>query len=103
MFLVSECLSTQGGVASKIDLVSIDMSPAFIKGVTHHLPNTRITFDKLHVIAHASTAVDKMRRIEQKTDPDLKGLRWALLKDRSKLTANQAADLDALIAHVTTK
>jgi hypothetical protein len=30
-----------------------------------------------------------MRRIEQALDPSLKGLRWVLLKDRSKLTADQ--------------
>ncbi len=96
-------LVAHGGDASQINSASIDMSPAFIKGVTDHLPDARITFDKFHVIAHASTAVDKMRRAEQKTDPELKGLRWALLKDRSKLSASQSADLDALIAHVTTK
>ena len=53
----------------QITCVSIDMSPAFIKGVTEHLPNARITFDKFHVIAHANQAVDKTRRLEQKTDP----------------------------------
>jgi hypothetical protein len=36
-------------------------SPAFIKGVDEHLPNARVTFDKFHVVAHASAAVDKMR------------------------------------------
>jgi transposase len=81
-----------------IKSVSIDMSPAFIKGVTDNLPDARITFDKFHVIAHASQAVDKMRRLEQKTDPALKGLRWALLKDRSKLSYEQATDLDRLVA-----
>lgn len=99
----AEYLTAHGGDASQIGSASIDMSPAFIKGVSDHLPDARITFDKFHVIAHASTAVDKMRRIEQKTDPALKGLRWALLKDRSNLLASQSADLDALIAHVTTK
>lgn len=88
---------------AQITTVSIDMSPAFIKGVTEHLPNARITFDKFHVVAHASTAVDKTRRLEQKTDPDLKGLRWALLKDRQRLPMAQRADLDALIAQATTK
>jgi transposase len=43
--------------------------------VLDHLPNAEITFDKFHVIAHASKAVDKTRRAEQKNDPDLKGLR----------------------------
>ena len=99
----AQFLAAHGGDASQIVSASIDMSPAFIKGVTDHLPNARITFDKFHVIAHASTAVDKMRRAEQKTDPDLKGVRWALLKDRRKLTVSQSADLDALIAHVTTR
>lgn len=79
------------------------MSPAFIKGVGEYLPNARITFDKFHVVAHASTAVDKTRRIEQKTDPSLKGLRWALLKDRSNLNPSAQADLDALVAQFTTK
>lgn len=79
------------------------MSPAFIKGVDAHLPNARVTFDKFHVVAHASAAVDKMWRLEQKTDPDLKGLRWALLKDRDKLCAEQRNDLDALVAQFTSK
>ena len=83
--------------------VSIDMSPAFIKGVTEHLSNARITFDKFHVIAHASQAVDNMRRVEQRTDPALKGLRWTLLRDKSKLSPDQATDLDKLVAKYTTK
>jgi len=95
--------TARGGDPKAVASISIDMSPAFIKGVTKHLPNARITFDKFHVIAHASTAVDKTRRIEQKTDPSLKGLRWKLLKDRASLTPDARADLDALIAQVTTK
>jgi transposase len=82
--------------------VSIDMSPAFIKGVSQELPTARITFDKFHVVWHANAAVDKMRRIEQRTSKSLKGLRWSLLKDRSKLRPAAAADLDALIAKLTT-
>lgn len=95
--------TAHGGDPKAVESISIDMSPAFIKGVTQHLPNARITFDKFHVIAHASTAVDKTRRIEQKTDPSLKGLRWKLLRDRASLTPDARADLDALIAQVTTK
>jgi transposase len=95
--------TAHGGDPKAVESISIDMSPAFIKGVTKHLPNAQITFDKFHVIAHASTAVDKTRRIEQKTDPSLKGLRWKLLRDRASLTPDARADLDALIAQVTTK
>jgi transposase len=99
----SQYLKGHGGNPYQIESVSIDMSPAFIKGVEEQLPLARITFDKFHVIAHASAAIDKMRRIEQKTDPDLKGLRWALLKDRSKLRTEQRNDLDALVAQYTSK
>jgi transposase len=95
--------AAHGGDPDAVESISIDMSPAFIKGVTEYLPNVRITFDKFHVIAHASTAVDKTRRIEQKTDPSLKGLRWKLLRDRGDLAPDARADLDALIAQVTTK
>jgi len=95
-------LDAHGCPPERIESVSIDMSPAFIKGCTEHLPKARITFDKFHIVAHASTAVDKMRRIEQRTDKSLKGLRWSLLKDRSRLKPEAAADLDALIAKLTT-
>jgi transposase len=96
-------LTEHKGKPEQIANVSIDMSKAFIKGVTEQLPKARITFDKFHVIAHASEAVDKTRRSEQKTDPSLKGLRWALLKDRERLSESQKADLDAFTAKVTTK
>lgn len=99
---LADDLAQHGCPPGQIDSVSIDMSPAFIKGVSDELPNARITFDKFHVIWHASTAVDKMRRIEQRTDKSLKGMRWSLLKDRSRLKPEAAADLDALIARMTT-
>ena len=96
-------LQDHGCPTENIIRTSIDMSPAFISGVTQHLPNARITFDKFHIIGHASTAVDKMRRIEQKTDKSLKGMRWTLLKDTTKLKPEAAADLDALISKMTVK
>ena len=95
-------LQAHGCPPENIESVSIDMSPAFIKGVTENLPNAQITFDKFHVVAHAGTAVDMTRRIEQRTNKSLKGLRWSLLKDRSKLKPAAAADLDTLLAKLTT-
>jgi transposase len=99
----AEYLTTHNATPGQVRSVSIDMSPAFINGVTEQLPNARITFDKFHIIAHASAAIDKMRRLEQRTDPSLKGLRWTLLKDRGRLSNEGRADLDALIAGAATK
>jgi transposase len=95
-------LASHGGKPDQITNVCIDMSPAFIKGVGEHLGNATITYDKFHVVAHASKAMDETRRREQRTDPSLKGLRWALLKDRSKLNAEQRQDLDSLVVQYTT-
>lgn len=96
-------LQAHGCAPENITSASIDMSKAFISGVTNNLPNARITFDKFHVISHANDAVTEMRRIEQKTDPSLKGMRWTLLKDKSKLKPEAAAELDALVAKVNLK
>lgn len=99
---IAEELVEHGCAPQQIESVSIDMSPAFIKGCSEQLPNARITFDKFHVIWHANAAVDKMRRIEQRSNKSLKGMRWSLLKDRASLRPEAAADLDALIARMST-
>jgi transposase len=85
---LAQDLTAHGGDPNAIEGTSIDMSPAFIK---------------FHVVAHASTAVDKTRRIEQRGDPSLKGLRWKLLKDRRALSSEEHAELDGLLAQLTTK
>ena len=72
--------------AEQITTVSINVSPAFIRGV-----------------AHASAALDQTRRLEQRRDPSLKGLRWTLLKDRQRLSAAARADLDVLVSQAATK
>lgn len=95
-------LSEHGGSPEQVSAVSIDMSPAFIKGVNEHLPEARVTFDKFHVVAHASKALDAVRRQQQKLDPQLKGMRWTLLKDADKLNLAQLTDLEALLSQYTT-
>ena len=99
----AEHLAAHRAQPEQVTTVSIDMSPAFIRGVADHLPRARITFDKFHVVAHASAALDQTRRLEQRSDPSLKGLRWTLLKDRQRLPAAARADLDALISQAATK
>lgn len=89
-------LRAHGCPPEQIGSVSIDMSAAFINGVTQELPNARITFDKFHVVAHANEAVDRTRRIEQRSDPALKGMRWALLKDAGRLGGEARAALHRL-------
>ena len=96
-------LSRHHGTPEQVTSASIDMSPAFIKGVSGHLPNARVTFDKFHVVAHVSKALDTVRRQQQKADPELKGMRWTLLKDANKLNLAQLTDLEALVRQYATR
>jgi transposase len=43
-----------------VSKAAVQMSPRF-KGISDHLPKATITFDKFHLVAHASRAVDEMR------------------------------------------
>jgi transposase len=95
-------LEAQGGDPNAITSCSIDMSPAFIRGVRDHLPNARITFDKFHVIAKASKAVDRTHRIAQKSDPALNGMRWKLLRAPNGLGRSARRELQTLVARLTT-
>jgi len=89
-------LAAHGGDPQAIRSISMDMSAAFIKGAIEQLPNAQITFDKFHIVAHASKALDETRRREQKTDPSLKGLRWKLLRDPADLSPEDRAEVEAL-------
>jgi len=89
--------------AERIESVTIDMSPAFIGATRQQFPNARTTFDKFHVVMHATEALDQTRRLEARTDPSLKGMRWKLLKDCDRLGVADREDLDELLRHTATK
>ena len=82
-------LQAHGGAPAAITTVSIDMSRAFQAGTRDHCPNATVCFDPYHVVALANKALDAVRRAEVKTVPDLKGSRWALLKDARNWTVDQ--------------
>ena len=73
-----------------------DMSPAFIKGIEQCLPNAEITFDRFHVMKIIGDAVDKVRRLEQEESNELKGSRYAWLKNPENLTIKQRDIIDTL-------
>jgi transposase len=85
-----------GGDPAAVGEVCIDMSPAFIKGVTESLPEASITFDKFHAVKIVNEAVEKVRREEQKSRPELKGSRWVWLKNESNLNSAQRKLRDSL-------
>ena len=80
-------LEAHNGDASHVKEVCIDMSAAFVKGVTENLTEAEITFDKFHAVKLVGDAVDKVRREEVKTRPELKGSRYLWLKNEANLAA----------------
>jgi transposase len=78
---IREDFEAKKGVAEQVNLISIDMSPAFIKGAGESFPNAEITYDKFHVVKLINEAVDKTRRSEQASCKELKKTRFLWLED----------------------
>jgi transposase len=89
-------LAAHGGDPMRVRDVSADMSQAFERGVRASLPGAYLTYDRYHLVSHATKAVDEVRRAEAKQRPELKGTRYAWLKRPEHLTGKQAATLAGL-------
>ena len=90
-----------------IKVVSMDMWKAYRQAVRKKLPHAQIVADRFHVMKQLNHQIDLIRRsIQRKAKKDkdealyqaLKGSRWALLKNRSKLTPEQEAQLCTILA-----
>ncbi|MDR1896941.1 MAG: ISL3 family transposase, partial [Prevotellaceae bacterium] len=92
-----ETLETKNGKRENIELVSMDMSPAFISGVTTHFPESQIVFDKFHLIKSLNEALDEVRRLERKGNEMLKNHRYTILKKYDRLTAEKKSDLQIIL------
>lgn len=86
-------LMAHGGHPDEIKELSIDMSPAFIKGAVEKFTNASITFDKFHVMKIINRALDETRRKEQKYHPELKHSRYAWIKNEENLNQKQKETL----------
>ena len=90
-------LAERGGDPKQVTDTSSDMSTAFIAGIGEHLPNATMTFDRYHLAAKLSEAVEQVRRTEVTTRPELKHTRWLWLKNWSNLSTTQRRELHRLM------
>lgn len=74
----AEELRAHGGVPEQIELVAMDMSPAYRKGVQLYLPKARLVFDRFHLMQMAGKALDEVRKQLRREGADLAGGLWAL-------------------------
>ena len=73
-----------------------DMSLAFIKGVREYFPETKLTFDKFHIVKVIKDALAQVRCEERKNDPELSQTRYIWLKNPENLTIKQRERLKEL-------
>lgn len=75
------------GEAKSITEVALDMSPAFKKGVTEHLPEAQMVLDRFHVMMLAGKAFDKVRKEVARENGGLgRGGMWALRGNEERLS-----------------
>jgi len=89
--------------AKKIRLAVMDMWEAFRNSTQKHAPQSKILFDKFHILRHLSEAMDKVRREEYKrvTGEErkfIKGQRYTLLSHWENLTLEGRQALKKLLA-----
>ncbi len=79
-----------------IESVSMDMWPAYIKSTKKHVPDaeSKISFDRFHVMKKIVEAVDKVRRQENRElrkagIEDLTGTKYDWLTNRENMSARQ--------------
>lgn len=96
----TEDLKAHSGAPENITDACLDMSKAFIKGVTEALPNAEITFDPFHLIKHMNDALSQVRAEEARFYPEMmKGSRYAFLKNPENLTKKQDETLHRLCSY----
>lgn len=77
-----------------LESVCCDMWDAYIKAIKEHLEPSRIVFDKFHIKKHLNTAVDDVRKQEnreylQQQDRVLARTKYLWLKNRENLNTGQ--------------
>jgi transposase len=71
-------LKAHGGSADQIEIISMDMSPAYRKGAQESFPQARLVFDRFHVMQMVGKALDDVRKSLRKAGADMQNSLWAL-------------------------
>ncbi len=77
--------------------VCIDMSPAFISGVSTSFQAAQTSFDRFHVVKEVNKAMDTLRKQERAECALLKGHKYTFLKNADKLSEKKNQELQELL------
>lgn len=92
----AEALRAHGGAAECIELISMDMSPAYRAGAKEFFPAARIVFDHFHLMQIAGQALDEVRKSLRRAGADLAGGLWSLRGNQWTRTEEQQQTREAL-------
>lgn len=84
-----------------IEIFSSDLWEGYIRMGEAMFPNAIVVADRFHFFSHVQKAVDNARkylRRHYKDREELKRIKWLLLKERARLSAQERAQLAALFA-----
>ena len=85
--------------AVNLKAIAMDMSHAFYSAVKQELPHVDVVFDHFHVMKMMNTALDDIRKEQQKICGNvLKGERFLFLKNYDSLDVNGMERLNTLLA-----
>lgn len=91
-----EDLESRGVDPGQIEVVCCDMWDPYLNGIGKLLRDSRVVFDRFHVMNQINKALEAVRREEQQDNGVLKKSRFLWLKNPKNLTTRQEVRLQAL-------
>lgn len=89
--LESRCIAP-----GQIEVICCDMWDPYLSGIGEWLHQSRVVFDRFHVMNQMNEAIEEVRWEEQRSNKILKKSRFLWLKNPANLTVSQSARLQAL-------
>jgi transposase len=80
---------SHGGSPDQIEVICMDMSPAYQSGAKKYFPKAQVVFDFFHIMQLAGMAVDQVRKKLSASGAALVGSLWALRGNEQTRTEEQ--------------
>lgn len=84
------------GNPEKVTDITCDMSMGFTTGIKKAFKNSKIIYDKFHVMKVINEALDKVRKSEVSEQPILKRTRYLWLKNQNNLKEEQQENIERM-------
>jgi transposase len=82
-------LAAHNARPEQIELLSMDMKPAFIAAAATFFPKAEVVFDHFHIMQMAGKALDEVRKDLLRQGADLKGSLWSIRGNEWTRTTSQ--------------